>query len=184
MSNQEGQEQEYQSQRPEDEVVKEPGDDEAAEVSEDKALELEAPVQWRVAKSLEVLRLQLNQMFPSRSKVSDGAIGDAAHASRNSDHNPWVDLKNNRGVVTARDFTHDPAGGLDGGVVADRLRNSHDPRIKYIISNSRIASSASVEGQPPWVWRPYSGKNAHNHHFHISVLPDRAKYDDESPWNF
>ena len=184
MSNQEGQDQEYESQRPQEDVAKNPGDDEAAEGSEEKALDLEADVQWRIAKSLEVLRGQLNQMFPNRSKASDGGIGDAAHASRNSDHNPWVDLKNNRGVVTARDFTHDPANGLDSGAIADRLRNSHDPRIKYIISNRRIASSTSVDGQPPWTWRPYTGKNAHNHHFHISVLPDRTKYDDETLWNF
>jgi hypothetical protein len=137
-----------------------------------------------VAKSLEVLRGQLNTMFPSRNKASDGGIGDAVHAGRNSDHNPWVDLKNNKGVVTARDFTHDPANGLDSGAIADRLRNSHDPRIKYIISNSRIASSEPKEGQPAWAWRHYGGKNKHDHHFHISVQSDRARYDDETPWNF
>ena len=184
MSNQEEQDQGYESQRPEEDVAKNPGDDEAAEESDEKSLDLEADVKWRIAKSLEVLRLQLNQMFPNRSKASDGGIGDAAHASRNSDHNPWVDLKNNQGVVTARDFTHDPANGLDSGAVADRLRNCHDARLKYIISNKRIASSTSVNGQPPWAWRPYTGSNAHNHHFHISVLPERAKYDDESPWTF
>ena len=72
----------------------------------------EAPIQWRVAQSLETLRFQLNAMAPGRSKASDGGIGDTDHQNRNSDHNPWV-LDGSRGVVTARDFTHDPAGGCD-----------------------------------------------------------------------
>ena len=42
---------------------------------------------WRVARSLDVLLGQLNALAPERSKASDGSIGDAAHASRSSDHN-------------------------------------------------------------------------------------------------
>src|SRR5215472_9581086 len=68
---------------------------------------LEAPVkQWRVAKSLARLRTQINDAFPQRSKSSDGTIGDAAHASRSSDHNPWI-VDDGIGVVSAFDVTHD-----------------------------------------------------------------------------
>jgi hypothetical protein len=65
---------------------------------------------WRPAKSLIQLRDQINQIAPNRSKASDGTIGDAAHASRASDHNPWV-REGDAGVVTAIDITHDPDDG-------------------------------------------------------------------------
>ena len=86
---------------------------------------------WRVAKSLETLRRQVNDMAPGRSTASDGTIGDQSHQIRNSDHNPNAD-----NVVTAMDITHDPAHGVDAGAMAEMLRLSQDPRIKYIISNN------------------------------------------------
>jgi hypothetical protein len=43
---------------------------------------------WRVAKSLDRLLAQVNRLASDRSKASDGAIGDAKHQSRESDHNP------------------------------------------------------------------------------------------------
>jgi hypothetical protein len=138
---------------------------------------------WRIAKSLNKLLAQLNASFPNRSKVSDGAIGDADHASRGSDHNPWVKDSRGVGIVTARDFTFDdnPADGvgINGEWLANALVASRDPRIKYVIWNRRIVSSK----QQPWQWRPYTGKNAHQHHVHVSVMPDEALFDDESEWN-
>lgn len=132
---------------------------------------------WRVAKSLLVLRTQVNEKFPDRAKGWDGTIGDEAHASRSSDHNPWV-MDGKQGVVTAMDITHDPAHGVNSYAMAEQLRLSRDPRIKYIISNRRICSSEVH----PWVWRPYDGSNPHDHHVHVSVLPDKKLYDDEAPW--
>ena len=134
---------------------------------------------WRIAESLEKLRKQLNALYPNRSKASDGGIGDAAHASRSSDHNPWFKDSKGIGIVTARDFTHDPANGLDCHKLAQTLIESRDPRIKYIIWNKQILSSK----QQPWKWRPYSGINAHKHHLHISVMPEAKFYDDASDWN-
>src|SRR5882672_5911554 len=106
----------------------------------------------RVADSLMALRRQVNEMAPGRDTSSDGTLGDEAHRNRKSDHNPDAD-----GVVTAMDITHDPAHGVDAGVIAEMLRVSQDPRIKYVISNRRIFSSKMV----PWQWRPYDGANAH-----------------------
>jgi lysozyme family protein len=145
---------------------------------------LEAPIrQWRVAKSLEHLRGQINAAFPQRSKSSDGTIGDAAHASRSSDHNPWI-IDNGVGVVTAFDVTHDPGHLCDAGRIAEAIRASRDARVKYIIWNRRIANSQPIGAAPAWAWRTYTGTNPHNHHCHISVRSEKAAYDDQRDWNF
>lgn len=128
---------------------------------------------WRLAKSLETLRSQVNTAAPRRKKTSDGTIGDQAHAARVSDHNP-----NRAGVVQALDLTHDPAGGFDSYKFAETLRQNKDPRVKYVISNGRIFSSITQ----PWVWRSYSGSNPHSAHVHVSVSDKPALYDDTAPW--
>jgi hypothetical protein len=143
-----------------------------------------AATQWRVAKSLLKLREEINAKYPGRNKASDGTIGDLAHCPGSSDHCPNI-VDVGVGVVTAMDITHDPVHGLDAGAVADALCASRDPRIKYIISNARIASSYPSDGQPPFVWRTYTGANPHRAHFHISVLGQKTGpggYDTESDW--
>lgn len=132
---------------------------------------------WRVAKSLLHLREQINEAAPARSKASDGTIGDAAHATRSSDHNPWV-RDAIGGVVTAMDITHDPAGGCDAQTFVDRLVASRDARIKYIIWNHQIVSSTNS----PWRWREYGGRNPHTRHFHLSVVSEQMGYDSTTPW--
>jgi len=132
-------------------------------------------VTWRVARSLDVLLGQLNAKAPNRSKASDGSIGDAAHQTRDSDHNPWY----GPGIVTARDFTHDPAGGLDGQWLADTLVHWRDPRIKYVIWNRRILDTRPL--LDPWTWQPYDGTNPHTHHVHLSVM-DNPTCDDTRAW--
>jgi hypothetical protein len=137
---------------------------------------------WRVARSLDVLLDQLNAAFPNRSKVSDGSIGDTNHLVEgwtNSDHNPWYPLPNG-GIVTARDFTHDPAHGVDIARLSDELAASCDPRIKYIIANSQILDSRPQFS--PWQWVKYTGSNPHDHHLHLSVT-DSPLCDDPRPWN-
>jgi len=132
---------------------------------------------WRVAEALETLRKQLNEAFPKRSKASDGGIGDAKHASRSSDHNPYI-INKGVGVVSARDFTHDPRTGIDCQWLADTLVKNKDPRIKYIIWNKQICSSQSS----PWKWRPYKGVNGHTKHLHLSVIGEAKLYDSTKPW--
>ena len=125
---------------------------------------------WRVAPALDTLLGQLNALAPSRSKVSDGSIGDPAHQSKGStsDHNPRVVAGQN--LVLARDFTHHPAGGLDCTVLADALRLGRDPRVRYVIWARRIMSGSG--GPQPWAWRPYRGTNPHDRHLHLSVVGD------------
>lgn len=131
---------------------------------------------WRLAKSLETLRKQINEAAPGRSKASDGTIGDAAHAARGSDHNPWV-KDAGIGVVTALDITHDPRNGVDCAAIAEALKASGDTRIKYIIWNRRIWTRAKSQG-----WLAYTGANPHDKHIHISVASTKERYDDARPW--
>ena len=100
----------------------------------------------RIAASLTVLRDQVDTGYPNRRKRNDGWIGDDAHKTRDSDHNP-----NRHGVVTALDLTHDPANGFDSYAFADTLKATRDPRIKYLISNRRISNPSKQNG----AWRDY-----------------------------
>lgn len=135
---------------------------------------------WRVARSLDVLLAQINAQAPKRSRASDGSIADDLH-SKSSDHYPKVTAGlGSTPVVLARDFTHDPADGADMNVVAERLRRSKDPRIRYVIWNRRIFSGFA--GPQPWVWRGYDGDNPHDKHLHASVVAD-ARADNVSKWD-
>lgn len=131
---------------------------------------------WRIAKSLLKLREQINAAAPGRDKSSDGGIGDANHASRKSDHNPWV-KDGQMGVVTAIDIDEDL--NTDGTLmqIVDAIRESHDPRVKYIIYEGQITVPGDITR-----WKPYSGVNAHRHHAHVSVNSAKALYDDEREW--
>lgn len=122
---------------------------------------------WRLAKSLVQLREQINAASPDRSKVSDGSIGDQLHSARASDHNP-----NAQGVVTAIDVTHDPAHGVDGTTLAEKL--ILDPRAKYVIFAGQIWKARTGK------WEAYHGMNSHHHHVHVSVKAELA--DDASIW--
>jgi lysozyme family protein len=128
----------------------------------------------RAAKCIVVLQHQLDALYPTRTKP-DWIAGDAAHQARVSDHNA-----NAAGVYQAIDIRE--GGGLDDRALADKLLSSHDPRIKYVISEGRIGSSYKSGGTMPWVWRPYTGLSAHASHVHLSVVNDPNLYDDVSPW--
>lgn len=133
---------------------------------------------FRRAKSLDKLLEQINNAFPGRDKTSDGWIGDAAHASRNSDHNPWVH-DGKMGVVTAIDIDEDlnANGTLEKVITA--IRASRDKRVKYIIYEGRI----TVQGSDLQRWKKYTGKNLHKQHAHISVHSDRKLYDSTADWD-
>ena len=135
---------------------------------------------WRLAKSLETLRNQLNAMFPNRSKVSDGTVGDLRHSKRKSDHNP-----NSAGVVTAFDVTFDTNPndgiGVDCRKLAQVLLNAKDKRIKYLIFEGQITVQNGygiIAG-----WKKYTGTNPHRQHMHISVSSNPKLYDDAKEWN-
>lgn len=132
---------------------------------------------WRLAESLKRLREQINEAYPSRDKSSDGSIGDENHASRKSDHNPWVKDKNGIGVVTAIDIDRDFNDGHDARELVAALQASKDKRLKYLIFERKITVKGDITQ-----WKPYTGVNAHNHHVHISVSANPALYDDTTEW--
>ncbi|MBM7112782.1 peptidoglycan-binding protein [Archangium primigenium] len=136
---------------------------------------------YRIAKSLDQLLAELNALSPKRDKLSDGWIGDAAHASRDSDHNPWVQDAG-KGVVTARDFTHDPGNGADMDAFVAQLVKRQDPRIKYIIWNRQIWRSYAKPKLAAWAPTRYTGANAHTKHAHVSVSSEKSLYDSVASW--
>jgi len=164
-------------------------DDDVGETSPEFATEL-APLSssyidsanpWRLARAITALREEVNRQAPNRNKASDGTIGDAAHRSRDSDHNPWIE-DGDTGVVSAIDITHDGAGGCSAETLAQSLQSGRDARVKYVIWNRRIMSSYAHNGTAPWVWRNYSGSNPHTRHIHISLNSRKSDYDSTAPW--
>lgn len=125
---------------------------------------------WVLAPSLEAAWREANRRAPRRSKLSDGSIGDAAHASRASFHNPAG------GFVHALDLTHDPAGGFDAHGLAKTIAARRDPRVRKLISQGRVWEASTGR------WRRYHGSNPHNTHLHIEVHQTGRARNDLSPW--
>lgn len=119
----------------------------------------------RRAHSLQTVTDQIASKYPNRDRRSDGWIGDAAHATRKSDHNP-VD-----GIVHAIDLDED---GWPCATFVDQLVASKDPRLKYVIYERRIWFPSSG-------WRAYYGSNLHTIHVHISVY--QGSGDQGHKWN-
>lgn len=140
---------------------------------------------WRNCKASITLIEEVNKRWPKRDTASDGTIGDAAHASRNSDHNPWIIGSDGVGVVTARDIDEDLDGvTVDSGPDAKELFNhllslgkSGDKRLKYLIYEGYIYSA-----KHGWVTRTYTGLNSHSKHIHVSFSTDPQFYDSTAPW--
>lgn len=126
---------------------------------------------WRLAPSLIALEAEANLLAPRRSKRSDGSIGDLAHASRASDHNPAG------GWVHGLDLTHDPSGGYDAHAQARRIAARRDIRINYIISNGMIWYYRTNQ------WQKYYGANKHTSHAHYSINRNAASRNNASRWH-
>ena len=125
---------------------------------------------WGLAPCLVNLVEECDEIAPNRSTVSDGSIGDPAHAARVSDHNP------DDGWVCAVDITDDKANGCDADLLARHIVARQDPRVKYVIWNNTIA------GPPTWTPRPYTGINPHTTHTHVSVHNTAEARNDLDPW--
>lgn len=135
---------------------------------------------WRNCNASVALVNAVNAKWPNRDKASDGTIGDAAHASRDSDHNPWIVVAG-VGVVRARDIDKD---GIDADWLAEELRKlgaAGDPRLAgggYVIWNRRI-TTPDFKG-----WKAYTGSNPHDKHIHVSFSRNEAGFDSNASWAF
>jgi hypothetical protein len=120
-----------------------------------------------LAPALVRLRAEVDRRWPTRSKASDGWLGDAAHAARVSDHNP-----DGKGEVHAIDVT---AAGID---VAVLLRAAiGNPAVWYVIHDGHIWSRTYG-----WAKRVYTGPNPHRHHVHISIRYTAAAENWDGSW--
>ena len=124
----------------------------------------------RLCKGGVTLRDQVDRKWRKRDKRSDGWIGDRAHASRVSDHNP-----NKAGVVHAIDIDENMGKGRNrNGRTARRLANqildyaasglAGASRLKYVVYENRIASG--TYRKTFWSWR--HGNWGHEAHIHVS----------------
>lgn len=137
------------------------------------------PPKWRVAGSVRQLHRQLRPLAPNAPAVAFGTVADTVHTEA-SDHYPKVyPGLGARPVVCAGDFPK--AERLNPRAILDAIRRSHDPRVKYGISEGRQFSSYAAHGFPPWTWRPYGGSDGHFDHGHLSVVGD-ARADQTHPW--
>lgn len=127
---------------------------------------------WQLNPALTRFRNAVNAAYPNRDKASDGTIGDLAHQSTSSDHNPDSD-----GSVDAWDMDVD-LGTADNPAAIERLKalfEGHESS-RYWIHNRQIASRSDG-----WIRRPYDGANPHDKHVHWNT---REAYENSTaPWN-
>jgi hypothetical protein len=109
---------------------------------------------------------EADRRWPNRSHASDGAIGDPRHQAAGGDH-----VAGARGYVHAVDLTHDPRGGFDAWVQANRMRRRcqslAERRVKYLVSHDPTIRNAwgglghDVIASPigGWGWRLLNNPN-------------------------
>ena len=121
---------------------------------------------WRVSAAILSLLEQIQDVWPDRHPT-DGTVASRGHDRNNprSDHRPrptW-----GAGVVRALDIGEVVEDR--GELLAEQLRQSRDPRLKYVIHEGRIFSSYNHRDAPAWMWRRYRGSSFHLNHVHVSV---------------
>ena len=114
----------------------------------------------KLCKAGQQLREQIDDLYLSRDRRSDGWIADSRH-NQKSDHYP------KDGIVRAIDIDanlNDHPEETYALVEKIRLTAKRgDKRIKYIIYDEKIMSPIFN-----WKRRKYKGANPHRSHFHIS----------------
>ena len=129
---------------------------------------------WRTAGAVTALGKQIEAAWPKRHGA-DGTVAGSGHAGwPASDHG--IDPG---GLVRAIDC------GIyenQGRVLCEQLRQSRDPRLRYIIHDRRMLRTYPKPGTVPWEWSWYTGSNPHAGHVHVSVQRSSLG-DDGRPWN-
>lgn len=139
---------------------------------------------------LAALDAEIDRHAPGRDHTSDGDIGDTAHQSSVSDHNP-----DETGRVPIHDADHvDEVHALDvdesgpwpwaGGMrtlvqhIVRRCQSGAERRLRYVIFDGTIWTAANL-------WRPsaYTGQNRHTQHAHFSASYDTHHEQATYSWN-
>lgn len=130
---------------------------------------------WVLTKNLVRLREELNALGPNRDRSSDGAVGDLAHQTGYSGHNPdrtglgeWQDgdsLDEVRAIDVDKDGPWLYGQTMEKVVqhLVQRGRRGEWLPLAYIIYNRRIWVASNG-----WVTQTYNGDNPHDHHAHFS----------------
>lgn len=140
---------------------------------------------WVKAPNIVAIQNSFNKIAPNRDKSSDGTIGDLAHQSGTSGHNPddypgvRAERSDSDNIPEVRAVDIDVDLKLPGVtmemVVQSILRSTDKNRLIYIIYNGRIWSKSNG-----WKQQTYTGKNKHTQHAHFSG--DAASDNDSRPW--
>lgn len=145
--------------------------------------------EWILIPSLKQLRDEFNIIAPNRDKASDGSVGDAAHQTAVSDHNP--DETGNVPIEDADKVNEVHAIDVDKDLkqpnltmekvvqfLLERCRSGQERRLRYIIYNRRIWSASS-----DWVQKAYTGASPHTEHAHFSASYDTAREASTASWH-
>jgi hypothetical protein len=131
---------------------------------------------WVLTKGLNTVRAEFNDAFQQRSKASDGSVGDLAHQTGSSGHNPDKTGKaeyrdgDAYDEVRAIDVTANlvPGSSIDWmelvvQFLVKKARSGGYIPFRYMIYKGRIWSR--TDG---WKTRTYTGVNKHDKHAHFS----------------